>query len=149
MPFVVGVLLLVALAGALMVAGGMLLLRAVGARPGLARRLAGPPEVKVGRVMDDETLEGRTVRVRGRIRCRDPLHVGGGERLVAYHRDVEVRIGRRWRTVERLRETRSFELWDHDGSITLDPAGAAEPLLVIPKVWRGTPAELEEPHASA
>ena len=149
MPPVPALLLLVALAGALLVVGGMLLLRAVDARPGMARRLAGPPGVKVGRVLDDEDLDGRMVRVSGRIRCRDPLQVGGGERLVAYHRDVEVRIGRTWRTVERLRETRSFELWDHDGSITIDPAGAAEPLVVIPKVWRGMPGELDEPHASA
>lgn len=149
MPPVPVLLLLVALVGALLAIGGMLLLRAVDARPGMARRLAGPPEVRVGRVLDEEELEGRTVRLSGRIRCRDPLHVGGGERLVAYHRDVEVRIGRRWRTVERLRETRSFELWDHDGSVTVDPAGAAEPLVVIPKVWRGAPDELGEPHASA
>ena len=75
--------------------------------------------------------------------------MGGGERLVAYHRDVEVRIGDRWRSLERLREARSFEMWDHDGSVTVDPSKAAEPLIVIPKVWRGDPAELEEPHASA
>jgi hypothetical protein len=75
--------------------------------------------------------------------------MGGGERLVAFHRDVEVRIAGVWRSIERLRETRSFDLWDHDGSVTLDPSAAAEPLIVIPRVWRGDPAELEEPHASA
>ena len=48
-----------------------------------------------------------------------------------------------------MRETRSFDLWDHDGSVSLDPAAAAEPLIVIPKVWRGSPDELEEPHAGA
>lgn len=142
--------LLLALAGAVLATGGVVLLRLTGARPSLARRLAGPPEVKVGRLLDADPLaEPRTVRVVGRIRCREPLHVGGGERLVAYHRDVEVRVGGRWRTVERLRETRSFELWDHDGSLTVDPALAAEPLVAIPKVWRGDPAALEEPHASA
>jgi hypothetical protein len=143
-------LLLVALAGAALLAVAGLLLRAVGSRPGLARRLAGPREVPVGRLLDDASpAELRTVRVAGRIRCRDPLRAEGGERLVAFHRDVEVRVGGRWRTVERLRETRSFELWDHDGSLTVDPARAAEPLVAIPKVWRGDPAELEEPHASA
>ena len=75
--------------------------------------------------------------------------MGAGERLVAYHRDVEVRIGGTWRSIERLRETRSFDLWNHDGSLSVDPSMAAEPLIVIPKVWRGDPAELEEPHASA
>ena len=89
------------------------------------------------------------MRVVGRIRCRDPLEAGEGERLVAFHRDVEVMAGGRWRSVERLRETRSFELWDHDGSLTVDPAGAAEPLVAIPKVWRGDASQLEEPHASA
>jgi hypothetical protein len=75
--------------------------------------------------------------------------MGAGERLVAYHRDVEVRIGETWRSIERLRETRSFDLWDHDGSLGVDPSLAAEPLIVIPMVWRGDPADLEEPHASA
>lgn len=124
-------------------------LRSSGARPAVARRLAGPPEVKVGRLLDAEELPSRAVRVTGRIRCSDPLEAGDGERLVAFHRDVEVRVDGTWRSIERLRETRSFELWDHDGSLTVDPALAAEPLIVIPKVWRGDPATLEEPHASA
>lgn len=71
-----------------------------------------------------------------------------GERLVCFHRDVEVRVGGTWRSVERVREARSFDLWDHDGSLPIDPARAAEPLIAIPQVWRGDPAELEEPHAS-
>jgi hypothetical protein len=124
-------------------------IRASGARPGIARRLAGAREFKVGQLLGPEPPPVRAVRVSGRIRCQDPLEMGGGERLVAFHRDVEVRIGGAWRTIERLRETRSFELWDHDGSITIDPALAAEPLIVIPKVWRGSPTELEEPHTSA
>jgi hypothetical protein len=48
-----------------------------------------------------------------------------------------------------MRESRSFELWDHDGSLTIDPAAAAEPLITIPHAWHGSPEELEEPHASA
>jgi hypothetical protein len=145
-----GILLAVALVGVGLCAAAAVALRVGGARPTLGRRLAGPPEVRVGRLLDGEAQVGsRTVRVAGRIRCREPLHAGGGERLVAFHRDVEVRVGGRWRTVERLRETRSFELWDHDGSLTIDPALAAEPLVAIPGVWRGDPGELEEPHASA
>ena len=126
----------------------LLILRSAGARPATARRLAGPREVKVGRLPDAD-LQQRPVRVAGRIRCRDPLEAEDGERLVAFHRDIEVRHGGTWRSIERLRETRSFELWDHDGSITIDPARAAEPLIAIPRVWRGSPGELEEPHASA
>jgi hypothetical protein len=127
----------------------LLALRASSASPGVARRLAGPAEWKVGRLLGDEPLPSRPIRVVGRIRCRDPLDAGDGERLVAFHRDVEVRLGGRWRSVERMRETRSFELWDHDGSLTMDPALAAEPLITIPQVWRGTASELSEPHASA
>jgi hypothetical protein len=140
---------LLALAGALIGVASWVALRAAGAQPGLARRLAGPREVKVGQLLDAAELPVRPVRVLGRIRCRDPLEAGQGERLVAFHRDVEVMAGGRWRSVERLRETRSFELWDHDGSLTVDPAGAAEPLVAIPKVWRGDTSQLEEPHASA
>lgn len=135
--------------GLLLVAAGAVLVRLGGAQAALARRLAGPAEVKVGRLLDATELPERPVRVVGRIRCRDPLDAGEGERLVAYHRDVEVRIGGRWRSVERMRETRSFDLWDHDGSAPVDPARAADPLITIPKVWRGDPGELEEPHASA
>lgn len=144
MPFAVLVV-----AGLVLGAIGLVALRSAGARPTLARRLAGPPEVKVGRLLGEGGLPARPVRVTGRIRCRDPLELGGGERLVAFHRDVDVLVGGTWRPLERLRETRSFDLWDHDGALPVDPAQAAEPLVVIPHVWRGSPSELEEPHASA
>jgi len=136
-------------AGMLLAVVSLIGLRAAGARPNVGRRLAGPPQVKVGRLPSDGALPERAVRVSGRVRCRDPLEMGGGERLVAFHRDVEVLVGTTWRSIERLRETRSFDLWDHDGSLPVDPAQAAEPLVVIPKVWRGAAAELEGPHASA
>jgi len=136
-------------AGVVIAAASLVGFRVAGARLATARRLAGPSEVKVGTLLGDGPLPSRAVRVTGRIRCRDPLEMGAGERLVAFHRDVEVRVGGRWRSVERLREARSFDLWDHDGSVAVDPAQVAEPLIVIPKVWRGDPDELEEPHRSA
>lgn len=136
-------------AGALLAAASWLALRASGGSPGRARRLAGPAEVPVGALLGMEALPLRPVRVAGRIRCREPLELGDGERLVAFHRDVEVLAGGRWRSVERMREARSFDLWDHDGSIALDPAFAADPLVTIPAVWRGSPADLVEPHASS
>jgi hypothetical protein len=134
--------------GLVIAVGALLVLSGSGSSPGRARRLAGPAEVKVGRLLDPESLPTRPVRVAGRIRCRDPLVAADGERLVCFHRDVEVRVGGSWRSVERVRESRSFDLWDHDGSLPIDPARAAEPLIAIPQVWRGDPAELEEPHAS-
>jgi hypothetical protein len=136
-------------AGAVLGTVSLLVLRMAGGSPAVARRLAGPRQVGVGQLLGPEALPDRPVRVVGRIRCREPLEMADGERLVAYHRDVEVLIGRDWRSIERLRETRSFDLWDHDGSLAVDPSLAAEPLIVIPKVWRGDPAELQEPHASA
>jgi len=136
-------------AGVVLAALSLVALRASAASPAMARRLAGPAEWKVGRLLGDEPLPERAIRVEGRIRCREPLDAGDGERLVAFHRDVEVRIGGRWRSIERMRETRSFELWDHDGSVAVDPARAAEPLVTIPQVWRGSADELSEPHAAA
>jgi len=134
--------------GLVVAAGALLVLRGTGASPGRARRLAGPAEMKVGHLLDAADLPARPVRISGRIRCRDPLEAGDGEQLVAFHRDVEVRIGGAWHSVERIRETRSFDLWDHDGSLSLDPARASEPLITIPQVWRGSPTQLEEPHAA-
>lgn len=148
MPIGAAFAALVAL-GVVVAALALVALRASGGSPGRARRLAGPREVRVGDLLGDAPLPDRPVRVAGRIRCREPLGLGDGERLVAFHRDVEVHVGGRWRSVERLRETRSFDLWDHDGSLPVDPALAAEPLVSIPAVWRGSPDELGEPHASA
>jgi hypothetical protein len=142
--------LVVAAVGLVVLAVSAIVRRVAGGDVRTARRLAGPPEARVGSLLDAAQPPERPIRVSGRIRCRDPLHADGDDRLVAYHRDVEVRLPRLgWRTVERLRETRSFELWDHDGSLTVDPSKAAEPLVTIPKVWRGDPGDLTEPHASA
>ncbi len=148
MPLGFGFAIMV-VAGIVLAVASILALRIAGAHATLARRLAGPAEVKVGSLFGDGPLPTRPVRVAGRIRCRDPLEMGAGERLVAFHRDVEVNAGGSWRSLERLRESRSFDLWDHDGSIPVDPAQAAEPLIVIPKVWQGDPDALEEPHAGA
>ena len=140
---------IVLVAGLVVTGASWIAVRVAGAHPATARRLAGPREVKVGRLLGGATPPARPVRVAGRIRCGDPLDMGDGERLVAFHRDVDARVGGTWRSVERLRETRSFDLWDHDGSLAVDPAGSAEPLIVIPSVWRGDPSDLEEPHRSA
>ena len=45
-----------AVSGFALVAGSFVLLRSSGASPTVARRLAGPPEVKVGRLLDDAVL---------------------------------------------------------------------------------------------
>jgi hypothetical protein len=138
------------LAGAALIWVGVWVVRLSGAEAGMGRRLGAAREIPVGDLLDATELPVRPVRVAGRVRCADPLRTADGERLVAFHRDVEVRLpGGGWRSIERLRETRSFELWDHAGSLPVDPAQAREPLIVIPHVWRGSPDELEEPHRSA
>jgi len=88
--------------------------------------------------------------VSGRVRTADPINGPGDEPLVALHRDVAVwQPGSGWRTIERLRLTRSFELWDHAGSLSVDPSLAAEPLVTIPRVWEGSADELGEPHSAS
>jgi hypothetical protein len=134
------------LAAAALLAGGLAAIRISGAQPGIARRLAGARQLRVGDLLTIGELPSRPVRVAGRIRCPDPILTSRDERLVALHRDVQVKPpGGGWRSIERIRESRGFELWDHDGSLTLDPADAAEPLIVLPHVWRGTTAELDDP----
>jgi hypothetical protein len=133
-----------ALLGALLLGAGAGWMRAMGAHMSVGRRLAGAREMAVGEAARLTQAPARPLRITGRIRCADPLVAPDGERLVAYHRDIEVRSPTgRWRTVERLRETRSFELWDHAGSLLVDPALAAEPLVTIPLVWEGRPDELD------
>jgi hypothetical protein len=140
-------------AGVVLLLAGWLMLRLSGARASMARRLAGAREVKVGALLDigpGDPLPPRPVRVVGRIRCGDPLVTGDDERLVAFQRDVAVQLpGGAWRTIERLRESRTFDLWDHDGSLRIDPSDAAEPLVSIPHVWEGPAAELGDAYAAA
>jgi hypothetical protein len=153
MPPLPTILMTLGLAGALLIGGGLVVVRRSGARPAMGRRLAGARQVAVGELLDltpGPDLPTRPVRVSGRIRCADPIVTSDGDRLVAFHRDVEAwvpRVG--WRSLERLRETRSFELWDHDGSLTVDPAACAEPLVTLPHVWLGVPDDLGEPYAPA
>jgi hypothetical protein len=131
--------------GIAVAAAGLAWLRGAGASFALGRRLAGAREMKVGDLLEGGPLPARPVRVTGRVRCPDPIVTERDERLVAFHRDVEVRLPRGgWRTIERLRESRRFDLWDHDGSLSIDPSAVAEPLVSIPHVWRGDPGELEQ-----
>ncbi len=139
-----------AVLGAVLLAAGAVWMRAIGADPDRARRLAGARSMAVADILDLTDAPSRPVRVSGRIRCADPLVTPEDERLVAFHRDVSVRLANgRWQTIERVRESRSFELWDHAGSLTIDPAETAEPLITIPLVWEGKPQELVDPHAAA
>ena len=142
-----------AFVGLLLLGAGIGLVRRSGAHPGMGRRLAGARPVRVGELLDlrpSEPLPPRPVRVSGRIRCAAPIVTSQDDRLVAFHRDVEVATAAgRWRSIERLRETRSFELWDHDGSISVDPSRAAEPLVVLPHVWAGGTDELDESYMSS
>ena len=134
-----------------LVGGGYLLARSSGAQLAMGRRLAGARQHRVGDLEELRPLPERPVRVSGRIRCPDPIVTARDDRLVALHRDVDVQLADgSWRTIERLRVTRGFELWDHDGSASLDPASAAEPLVTLPHVWRGAVEELEDPgHVAA
>jgi hypothetical protein len=136
-------LVILVLTGVLVIVAGALAVRFSGAELRLARRLAGARQVRVGELLDEATLPARPVRVAGRIRCPQPIITERGDRLIAFHRDVQVKPPRgTWRSIERIRESRAFELWDHDGSMPVDPSGAAEPLVVLPHIWRGTSTEL-------
>ncbi|HEX6656150.1 MAG TPA: hypothetical protein VF153_08075, partial [Candidatus Limnocylindria bacterium] len=138
--------LILLIAGAALVVAGLLAVRASGAQSRLARQLAGARQVRVGDLLGADELPARPVRVIGRIRCPDPIVTERDDHLVAFHRDVQVKPpGGAWRSIERIRETRGFELWDHDGSLPVDPSAAAEPLVVLPHVWRGTTDELTQP----
>jgi hypothetical protein len=141
------------LAGVALLLAGTVAVRRSGAQASLARHLAGARQRRVGELLGlapGEALPERPIRVAGRVRCQEPIVTDDGDRLVAFHRDVEVEDGHgTWRSIERTRETRSFELWDHDGSLSVDPAAAAEPIIVLPHVWAGTAADLDASYAPA
>ena len=96
MPQIAAIALLAA--AAVLVAAGLAAIRISGAQPGIARRLAGARETRVGDLLGGAELPKRPVRVAGRIRCPDPILTGRDERLVALHRDVQVKPpGSGWR----------------------------------------------------
>ena len=147
MPAVVILLLLAALGGLLGMAGSALV-RVIGADWRTARRLAGAQSVSiadaVARARSGEPA-GRPVRVAGRVRCVDPIVLPGGERLALLHRDIDVHLASgRWQPIERIRESRAIDLWERGTAIALDPTQVAEPIVAIPQVWQGSPAELPE-----
>ena len=76
----------------------------------MARRMAGARQLGVGELLDlrpTDPLPLRPVRLVGRVRCADPIVTAQDDRLVAFHRDVEVALrGGGWRSIERTRETR-------------------------------------------
>jgi hypothetical protein len=150
MPGSLSLPLAVLMVGLLLVLAGGVALRRSGARAGIGSRLAAAREIRLGELLTQNPPPARPVRIAGRIRCADPILTPQGDRLVALQRDVEVLLAPGgWRTIERRRETRGFELWDHGGSLAIDPAAAAEPLVVIPHVWRGGAGELGEEHRAA
>lgn len=117
---------------------------------GMGRRLAAGRPIRVGDVQTAAVDPGRLLRVTGRVRCPDPIVTPDGERLVIRHHTVEVMLrGIGWLPIERIRESRAFQLWDHAGQLTIDGALCAEPLLTIPAIWRGRPDELPDEYRGA
>jgi hypothetical protein len=149
-PMLIPTALALLVAAVLAIVAGAIEVRRSGARTAVARRLAGARQVAVGELDDLPGDPVRPVRVAGRIRCPNPIRTQHDEQLVALHRDVEVLTAAAgWRPIERIRESRGFELWDHAGAVTIDAADAAEPLITIPYVWQGSPAELDDNYRGA
>jgi hypothetical protein len=132
--------------GALGTVAGIGLIRASGANTSAGRRLAGAPGIALQDLHDlaeRDDLPRTSVRIEGRVRCADPIVTPAGERFALLHRDLELQSpDGRWRTIERVRDARQIDLWQRSASVRLDLAQVAEPLIAIPLVWDGNPAEL-------
>jgi hypothetical protein len=132
---------------------GVALIRSSGADTRAGRRLAGASPAALRDLQDlaaRDRLPSGSVRVEGRVRCADPLVLPSGDRLAALHRDVEVELpDGRWRLIESVREARPIDLWERAASVPLDLARLAEPLITIPQVWEGSPAELGDSYRAA
>ena len=132
---------------------GAALIRASGADTRAGRRLAGARPASLPALQDQaarDRLPTGPVRVEGRVRCTNPLVTPDGDRLAALHRDVEVQLpDGRWRVIERLREARTIDLWERSASVRLELAELAEPLISIPRVWEGSPADLGDSYGPA
>ena len=142
-----------AILGGVLVGGGLLLVRSSGADVRRGRRLGGAKAYALAdlqrRASEDDLPDG-PIRVSGRVRCRDPLLDGEGDRLVAFHRDVEAQLpDGSWQPIERVRETRALQLWERAAAVSLDLAAASEPLITLPQVWEGDTTALDTSYLPA
>jgi len=138
--------IIVLVIGALGIVAGIGLIQASGANTRAGRRLAGARGIALGDLHDlaeRDALPRTPVRIEGRVRCANPIVTPPGERVALLHRDLELQSSDgRWRTIERIRDARQVDLWQRSASVRLDLAQVAEPLIAIPLVWEGDPAEL-------
>ena len=111
---------------------------------GIARRLAGARQVRLSELFTMRDLPVGRSALPGAFAARPDPHRSRRPAGGAPSRRAGPAGGRGWRSIERIRESRGFDLWDHGGSLAVDPAQAAEPLVVIPHVWRGSTSELED-----
>ncbi len=138
--------LLAVVIGVIGVLVGTYLVRSSGANTSVGRRLAGARPIPLAELRDlasGDALPRGAVRIEGRVRCADPLITPEGDRLALLHRDIELQSPTgEWRVVERIRESRPIDLWERMVSIPVDLSRLAEPLVAIPIVWEGLPADL-------
>lgn len=145
--------MLLAAAGLVATGVGAALIRSSGADTRAGRRLAGAHAAAIRDLQElaaQDRLPPGPVRIEGRVRCVNPLVLPSGDRLAALHRDVEVELpDGRWRVIERVRDSRAIDLWERTVSVPLDLSRLAEPIITIPEVWEGSPAELGDSYRAA
>lgn len=137
--------LVLALAGAALVAGGLAALRRLGPGFRVGRLLAATPQVTVAEARAIAAAGApRYVAVRGRIDAEDEFEDEHGAPLVLRRRRVEVAAGGGWRTLEDERRVVPFTI--QEGLDAIGVAGDAldEGLVVIGREAEGRAGEVPD-----
>jgi hypothetical protein len=118
--------------GVLVLATGVLLLRALGPRYRVGRLLAAAPEVTLAEALD-LAASGRTryVRVTGRISSEEEFPDENERPLVYRRRRLQASSGRGWRTLRDDREAVPFGLERRAEFLAVDAAALDDGLIVV------------------
>jgi hypothetical protein len=136
---------LLIVAGIATLAAGALVLLSFGPRYRVGRLLAATPEVDLARAIELASADRPTyVRVRGRIDSDAEFEDTAHRPLVFRRTRIEIRRGRRWRTVDEQRERVPFRLDAGLDSLAIDAEALGPGLVVVPREAVGRAADVAD-----
>jgi len=128
-------------AGLLVLATGILILRSFGPNFRVGRLLASTPQVTVAEAIAMAAGSARYVRIQGRIDSETDFEDEHHRPLVFRRTRLDLRGGRAWTTFDDRRERVPFEIREGLDGIAVDDAALDQGLVVIPRESVGTAAD--------
>src|SRR3990172_10596226 len=141
---------ILAVAGVAVLAVAMLLLRTLGPRSGLGRRLSAAPEVSIAEALELAAGPAVYVRVSGRVSSDEEFPDEHDRPLVFRRTRVEVAEARdKWRALVDEREAVPFGVESRSAYLAIDETVLGDGLVAIPRQASGRVSDLTADLAAA